>query len=170
MRRELILGVSALIFSFYAWSGELIGNTYIGEKQGYIEIQSPDGKWQIEDREGRGYEIAMLRSKEQINNSRPNILIQGFPIAGDMTFENMLREIRQGHEKQGWELGPIETKRYGGKQVLTFSSRLLGKGVRGEMYLLRGEKSTFFASCTAADGAYTAAKPLCDEVIERVKY
>ena len=165
-----IAAAAVLLLAIPVDAGEIIGNTYIGEKQGYIEIQSPDGKWEIEDREGRGFEIAMLKSREQINNSRPNIHFFGYPIAGDITLENMLRELRASFGKQGYELGPIEPKRFAGKQVHTFSGRLLGKGVQTSMYLFQSAKSVFFVQCAAADAAFDTVKPMCDEVVEKLKY
>ena len=170
MKKRLIIGIFCSALSFSAWPGEIIGNTYIGEKQGYIEIQSPGGKWEIEDREGRGYEIAILRSKEQISNSRPNIHIQGFPMVGDINMENMLREMRSSLEKNGYELGPIEPKRFAGKQVNTYSGRLLGKGVQIVAYMLQGAKTVFYMQCAAAETVIATVKPMCDEVVEKLKY
>jgi hypothetical protein len=167
---KLMLGISALVLSFHSWSGEIIGNTYIGEKQGYIEIHSPEGKWEIEDREGRGHEIALFKFKELLSNSRPAIHFFGFPIAGDITLENMLREMRSNLGKQGMELGPIEPKRFAGKPVQTFPGRLLGKGVQSTMYLFQGAKSVFYVQCSAADVVFDTVKPMCDDIIEKLKY
>ena len=160
------------LFSSGAVSGELIGNTFIGEKSGYIEIQSPGGKWQIEDREGQGRAIANLTSKDSIKGSRPTILFQSVPKMGEMTADEITQITRSVFEKQGFQNGPIEVKRYSGKPVATYHSSMSKDGVKVLMYvfILDGQKSFFLVSATAPEVAYEAAKPLFEEVIEKLKY
>jgi len=171
MNRVWIFAI-ALSFSLPVLPGEIIGNTYIGEKNGYIEIQSPGGKWQIVDREGQGPSIANLTVKDPIKGSRPTLLFQGIPKMGGITLDQIMQMIRTSVEQQGLELGPVEMKRYGGKQIATFNSTLTKQGIKVVMntFICEGPKNFFMATGSAVEGAYEGAKPMFEEVIEKLKY
>jgi len=172
MIKKWITAVVALLVAFPVVGGEIIGNTYIGEKHGYIEINSPDGKWQIQDREGQGTQIAQLALKDQISGSRPTVLFSAIPKGAGITADQVLQWSREAMEKQGMELGQIEPVRFGGKQVYGFQATLTKGTVKVEQrnYLIEGAKSYFLVSCTALSAAFNAAKPLFEEVMEKLKY
>ena len=172
MGKELISGVAALMLALPAWPGEIIGNTYIGEKHGYIEVVSPDGKWQIEDREGRSNQIVELSLKSPINGTRPTILFFGIPKLDGMTIDMVIGMAREAIEKQGMELGPIESRRYAGKPIHAYSGSMTKNNQKAiqVMYVLEGPKTFFFVSASANSAAFDAAKPLFEEVVEKLKY
>jgi len=164
--------VTGMLIASLVSAGEIIGNTYISEKQGYIEIQSPDGKWQIQDREGQGTQLANLTLKDPISGSRPTILFFSIPKAGDVKVDEVVQWARDAMVQNGMELGAIEPVRFGGKQVVVFLGSLTKGNIKvmQRSYMLEGPKSFFMVSATAQAAAFDAAKPLFDEVVEKVKY
>lgn len=172
MNKPWLVALAMLLCPLPCHPGEIIGNTYIGEKHGYIEIQSPDGKWQIQDREGQSNQIAILTLKDAINGTRPTMLFFGIPNPGGVTLPEVAQWGRDAIEKNGFELGTIETRRYGGKPAIIFTATITKGGGRATMLsiTLEGPKSFFQVYASANAVAYDAAKPLFEEVVEKLKF
>ncbi len=156
-----------------ALAGEVIGNTYIGEKHGYIEVLSPEGKWSIKDKEGEGTGVVELRLKDPINGTNPSVLVQAIPHSGGLVPADMVLQImRDSFAQQGMQTGPVETGRIAGKKVYQFWIRLerSGQVVKGDVVMCEGDKSFFMIQFTANSVAYDAARPLFNDVLEKVKY
>ena len=172
MIKKWFAAIVTLLLAFPVLGGEIIGNTFIGEKHGYIEITSPDGKWQIQDREGQGYQVANLTLKDPISGTRPTVLFSAIPRDASVTADQVLQWTREAMEKQGMEVGQIETMRVSGKPVYSFMGSLTKGSVKvlQRSYLLEGAKSFFMVNTTAQAAAFDAAKPLFESVIEKLKY
>ena len=172
MTKQWAALAAGTLLAFAAAAGEIIGNTYISEKQGYIEVQSPDGKWQIQDREGQGTQLASLTLKDPISGSRPTMLFFAIPKAAGVTVDQVVGWSRETMAQNGMELGAIEPLRFGGKPVVVFGGSLTKGNIKvlQRSYMLEGPKSFFMVSATAQAAAFDAAKPLFDEVIEKLKY
>ena len=166
----LLAGLAAV--SVPAPAGEVIGNTYISEKDGVIEITAEG--WDIKDTESAGqFKLAELTVREPINGFTPRILLfrVGNP-GGAIAPENILQQMREGFEKQGMEVGQIEPRRIAGKRVLALPvSMTTGSGKsNGLIYALQGERSLYWMQFFANAVVWDEARQLFDQVMEKVKY
>jgi hypothetical protein len=155
-----------------ARAGEVIGSTYISEKDGVIEITAEG--WNIKDAESPGqFKLAELTPKQAIGGTNPNM--QVFRLAnpgGAISGQFMLQQIREGLVKQGMEAGQIETRRIGGKRVLTLLASMIKDGgkANGLVYMFEGEKSLYWVQFFANAVVWDEARQRFDEVMEKVKY
>lgn len=155
-----------------ALAGEVIGNTYISEKDGVIEI--PAEGWEIKDTEAAGsFQIAQLTAREAIGGTRPNVTFWRLANPGGaVTPESMVQQMSTELIKQGAEVSPMETRRVAGKRVvvLPFSLSKGGGKANGLFYMLQGEKSLYWANFSANVNVWEQARPRFDELMEKVKY
>jgi len=171
-RARFLPAVAAVLLSSAALAGEVIGNTYISEKDGVIEI-SAEG-WDVKDTEGKvAFQIAALSPKQQIQGMTPSV--QFYRLAnpgGAVTPEFMLQQLRDAYVKQGGEAGAIEPRRIAGKQVLTLPVSMSKDGGRanGLFYMMQGEKSLYWAQFFANVKVWDDARKQFDELMEKVKY
>lgn len=160
-------------FSSPVFAGEIIGNTYISEKDGVIEITAEG--WDIKDAEGRGGPDPYLIVTLHIKGTGAATALQFWRLAnpgGAVTPEAMLQELRKVYEKQGMEVGAMEPRRVSGKRVLTMSTSISkGSGrSNGFLYMMQGEKSLYWAQFWANVTIFDDAQKKFDEVIEKVRY
>jgi len=155
-----------------AVAGEVIGNTYISEKDGVIEVVAEG--WNIKDTETAGKaELAELTPKESIDGFRPVISINRFANPGGQIEPDwFLQQIREGLVKEGAEVQPIETRRIAGKRVmvLQYSMTKGGGKANGLIYMMQGDKSLYWTNFNANVVVWERTRPMFDEVMERVKY
>jgi hypothetical protein len=176
MRAGLFAIALLTILSLHAhWSiaGEVIGDTYISEKDGVIELTAKE--WNIEDVETPGSaKIAQLSIKDPINGTHPSILVfrLGPPASASVTPEAFAKMLREQFAKQGAEMDPIETRRIAGKRVLVLQGSLSKDEGKAIMltYLLSGEKSFYWLHLSSNVNAWDKARPKFDELMETVKY
>lgn len=155
-----------------AVGGEVIGNTYISEKDGVIEVVAEG--WNIKDTETAGKaKLAELTPKEPIDGFRPSISISRFANPGGQIEPDwFLGQVRDGLVKQGAEVQPIETRRIAGKRVIALQySMTKGEGkANGVIYMMKGEKSLYWANFAANVKVWERTRPMFDDVMENVKY
>jgi hypothetical protein len=155
-----------------ALAGEIIGNTYISEKDGVIEI--PAEGWEIKDTEAPGgFKIAELTPREAIGGTRPAIVF--FRLSnpgGAVTPEAMVKQFADAYLKQGGEVSPMEVRRIAGKRVLALPMSMSKDGGRanGLLYMLQGEKSLYWGQFFANVNVWAEAREKFDAVMEKVKY
>jgi len=155
-----------------ATAGEVIGNTYISEKDGVIEISAP--AWNIKDTETAGSPmLAELTVKQPLDGMVPKV--QFFRLAnpgGVIQPDFLIGQIRDGLAKQGAEVGQIEPRRVAGKRILTtqFTVSRDGGRAHGLIYMLRGDRALYWAQFYSNVVVWEQARPLFDELMEKVKY
>ena len=163
----LVCALSSPVFA-----GEIIGNTYISEKDGVIEITAEG--WDIKDAEGRTPDPYLIVTLN-IKGTGAMTALQFWRLAnpgGAVTPEAMLQELRKSYEKQGLEVGGMEPRRLSGKRVLMMPTTTSKGGGRasGFLYMLQGEKSLYWAQFWANVTIFDDARKKFDEVMEKVKY
>ena len=172
LSQRLALAVLACASASFVLGGEIIGNTYISEKDGVIEITA--AAWNIKDNEAPGgFKIATLTPKQPLKGTVTSVEI--FRLAnpgGAVTPDTMLQMLRDGFVKQGMEASAIETRRISGKRVLALPLAMSKAGGRsnGLVYMMQGEKSLYWAQFFANVAVWDEARALFDEVMEKVKY
>ena len=160
-------------------AGEIIGNTFIGERFGYIELTSVDGKWEIVDREKDANNdmagpVADFKFKEPISGVKPvtfNAL--GFrKVDQSITVDFLIKTLRDAWSKQGGEMDSVEAGRISGKKVWITEKRITLKGnhAHGRDILLEGEKAVFVISVVVLAAAYPEYKRLLEELAASAKY
>lgn len=149
------------------YAGEIIGQTYISEKDGVIEIQGE--VWKIKDLEGQEHSIAIQTLKG--TRATAQFFRLGNP-GGVVTQKTMLQELRKGFEKQGVEVGAVEPRRVSGKRVLALPMSMAIKGGRANLlvYMMQGEKSLYWATFVANAAIWDDARKKFEALIETVKY
>lgn len=174
---RLFPAVCALVIG-HAWAGEVIGNTYIGERFGYIEMTSVEGKWDITDREKGATNdlagtIAHFKLKEAVSGWKPDVNIMGFKkIEGAITADFVMNMMRKEWTAQGGEVEPIETGRIAGKKVFYNDKRIAAKGIpmMGRDIYLEGEKAIFIVHVIAPAHAFPQVLQLVEELVATAKY
>lgn len=155
-----------------AAAGEIIGNTYISEKDGVIEIPAPG--WNIQDKESAGQAmIAQLTPKASINGFTPMISFYRMPNpGGQIKPDVMVGMMRDNLVKQGAEAGQLEPRRVAGKSIATMQFTMSKDGGRahGLIYILSGEKALYWATFACNVKAWEQGRVAFDEVMEKVKY
>lgn len=167
-----------LLVATHAGAGEVIGNTYIGERFGYIELTSVGGKWDITDKE-RGANndlagmVAHFKLKDPISGWKPDLNILGFrKVEGAVTADFVINMMRKEWEAQGGEVEQIETGRIAGRMVFFNDKRVTVKGVamKGRDIYLEGEKAIFIVSVIVRADVYPQALQLLEEMVSAAKY
>lgn len=161
-----------------AVAGEVIGNTYIGERFGFIEVNAADGKWEIADREKNAVNdlaglVVHFKLKEKVSGWSPDVNIMGFKKAGDaITADYVLNTMRDSWKSQGFTLSPIETGRISGRKIYFFEMQatLHGMEMKGRNVLLEGEKAIFIVAMATSAKSYQNLLPLFEELIASAKY
>lgn len=153
-------------------AGEVIGNTYISEKDGVIEFTAE--AWNIKDTETPGkIKLAELTPKSPIKGYTPSIQVNRLANPGGQIAPDwFLQQIRAGLEKEGAEVAPIETRRIAGKRVLAMQATMTRDGGKANVlfYMLQGEKSLYWTQLAANVNAWDEARQMFDEFMEKVKY
>lgn len=166
--------IAALFLSPPTLAGEIIGNTFLGAKNGTIEIVSPEGKWEIKDMEDKGPNaVADLKLKDPIKGTSPTCSVtSATKIAAMIEPDAMAGIMRKALQDQGMELGPLESRRYGGKPVLVHPVSMTKSGnvAKGLFFLLRGPTDYFAVSCIANSVAYDEAVSAFEDLIGKMKY
>lgn len=170
----LALGLAA----WPAGAGEVIGNTYVGERFGYIELTAADGKWEIADKEKAATNdmagmIAHFKLKDAISGWRPDINVLGFKkIEGAITVDFVMNTMRSQWTAQGGEVDAIETGRIAGKKVFFNDKRLNVKGIamKGRDIYLEGEKAIFVVHMVVRADVYPQTLQLLEELVSAAKY
>lgn len=164
-----LLAVAALP----ALAGEVIGNTYISEKDGVIEVAAED--WEIKDVEQPGAaQIARfdLKSTPQAGFTASALLFRVGSFGGVLKPEAIINQLRGSLESKGAEVSPMEARRFAGKRVLAFSYVMQndqGKA-NGQAYSLEGPKAIYWFMCSSNVRIWEHAQKKCDELIEKTKY
>jgi len=155
-----------------AVGGEVIGNTYISEKDGVIEVMAEG--WNIKDTETADKALLVkFTPKVAIDGFRSPIMIFRFANpGGQIEPDYLLQQIRDGMVKQGAEVRPIQMRRIAGKRVMTLQYSLTTEGgkANGLFYMMQGEKSLYWANFTANVKVWERARPMFDEFMDNVKY
>ena len=155
-----------------AIAGEVIGNTYISEQDGVIEV--PAEGWNIKDTETPGnVKLAEFTPKAAIDGYRPSLTINRLANPGGQIEPDwLLQQIRDGLVTQGAVVQPTETRRIAGKPVLVLQySMTQGVGAaNGLLYMMQGESSLYWASFASNVNAWERSRPMFDEVMEKVRY
>lgn len=173
-----MLFIAAGLAAGNAFAGEVIGNTYIGERFGFIEVNAADGKWGISDREKTAANdiagmVVHFKLKEKVSGWAPDVHITGFKKVGDVvTADYVLNMMRESWKSQGFTLNPIETGRISGRKVYLFEMQatLQGMEMKGRNVLLEGEKALFLAAMVTSAQSYQNLLPLFEELIATAKY
>jgi hypothetical protein len=167
-----------MLAAAHAGAGEVIGNTYVGERFGYIEMTSVDGKWDITDREKEAKNdfagmIAKFKLKEAVSGWKPDVNIMGFKkIEGAVTVDFVMNTMRTEWTGQGGEVDQIETGRIAGKKIFFYDKRLTPQGIpmKGRDIYLEGEKGIFIVAVIAKTPAYPQVLQLLEELVATAKY
>ncbi len=171
---HLALGLAAVP----AGAGEVIGNTYVGERFGYIELTAADGKWDISDKEKSATNdmagmIAHFKLKDAISGWKADVNILGFKKIEDaITVNFVIGTMRKEWIAQGGEVEPIETGRIAGKKVHHYEKRLNVKGIamKGRDIYLEGEKAVFVVHMIVRADAYPPTLQLLEDLVATAKY
>lgn len=173
-RGTFVIAALLSIVALPSIAGEIIGNTYISDKHGPLEVTSPEGKWSIRDEEPAGQsKLVHLELKDPLNGFKPTFSVFSIPNPGGaVPLDSILQMIRGSFEQQGVEVGVLEVRRFAGKKVPFFNASLTRSNVtlKTDVYVFEGQKATFFAQCAVNAISHAAARPLCDQVAETVKY
>lgn len=161
-----------------AVAGEVIGNTYIGERFGFIEINAVDGKWEIADKEKTAVNdiagmVVNFKLKQKVSGGAPDVNITGFKKVGDfVTADYVLNMMRESWKSQGFTLNPIETGRISGRKIYFFEMQatLQGLEMKGRNVLLEGEKALFLVAMVTSAQSYQNLVPLFEELVASAKY
>ena len=170
-----------LALALAAWqagAGEVIGNTYVGERFGYIELTSVDGKWDITDREKSATNdfagmVAHFKLKEAISGWKPDLNVMGFKkIEGAVTADFVINMMRKEWAAQGGEVGPNETGRIAGRKVVFNDQTITAQGLamKGRSVYLEGEKGIFIVSVIVRADVYPQTLQLLEELVSAAKY
>jgi len=174
MMRKLLVVVGCVFVAGSSLAGEVAGNTFVGKRNGSIEVVSPGGKWELRDMEAEGpTAIVSLKLKEAIQGSHPGCAVTSMPgMVASVEMSELADLLRKNMVDAGMGLGLLETRRLGGKNVQAFSTLMVknAASAKGETFLLRGEKDYFVVNCSASSAAYEAARPLFAEVVGSMKY
>ena len=179
--RTTIRSCLILALALAAWragAGEGIGNTYVGERFGYIELTSVDGKWDIVDKEKSATNdfagmIAHFKLKEAISGWKPDVNVMGFKkVEGAVTADFVINMMRKEWTAQGGEVEQIETGRIAGRKVFFNDKRISVKGVamKGRDIYLEGEKGIFIVSVIVRADVYPQTLQLLEELVSAAKY
>jgi hypothetical protein len=124
---RVVPAAAAILAAATAFAGEVIGNTYISEKDGTFEITAEG--WNIKDAETPGQvKIVELTTKQPINGITPSLQFYRLAhMGGAITPEFMLQQLREGLAKQGMEVGAIESRRFAGEP----GAARIGEGFAG---------------------------------------
>lgn len=167
-----------MLAAAHAGAGEVIGNTYVGERFGYIELTSVDGKWEIIDKEKSATNdfagmIAHFKLKEAVSGWKADVNIMGFKkVEGAITVDFVISMMRKEWAAQGGEVEQIETGRIAGKKVFFNDKRISVKGIamKGRDIYLEGEKGIFIVSVVVRTDAYPQTLQLLEELVSAAKY
>lgn len=160
-----------------AFAGEIIGSNYISETDGVIEIAAEG--WTIMDTEKAPIfpnQFARFSVQRPLGGSELRPHADFFRLAnpgGAVQAEAFLREIGEGMAKvPGMSVSPIEARQFAGRQVLALPASMTVKGgsSRGVIYLMKGEKSLYWAQLFAPAAMWEEARAAFDRLMENVKY
>ncbi len=169
-----------------ARAGEVIGNTYIGERFGHVELTSIGGKWNIIDKEKDAQTdvagvVAEFRLKEPVGSvsTVTAFEVMGFRKSEGRTVDFVINWRRDAFAKLGAETEPT-TGRIAGKKIWLIEKRhtnrmsLGGKDIvlemKGSDIILEGEKAIFLLGFFAHAPAYPEARQLLEELAATAKY
>lgn len=173
VKKFLVVSACALASSV-CLGGEIVGNTFVGKRNGAIEVVSPGGKWELRDTEADGpTSVVSLKFKDAVNGSHPGCAVTSMPgMAASVEMNELVDLLRRNMIDAGMGLGPVESRKIGGKSVLVFATLLVqgAASAKGETFLLRGAKDYFIVNCSAGSSAYDMARPLFGEVVGGMKY
>ena len=172
-KMRYVILVILLELAIPVFAGEVIGNTYISEKDGTIEITTSE--WDIKDTEVAGRaQIARLELKAAPESGfTGTVLVYRLSnFGGAVKVDTILSQLRAGVEKNGAKVGMLEPKRFAGKPVQVFGYYMEKDGGRadGQMYLVEGPKALYWLNCTANIKIWEHVRQKCDELMAQVKY
>ena len=179
--RTTIRFLFLLALGLAAWpasAGEVIGNTYVGERFGYIELTSVGGKWEITDKEKSaktdlGGAIAHFKLKDAVSGWNPEVHVIGFKkVGGVVTVDFVVGLMRKEWIAQGGEVEALETGRIAGKKVVQYDKRLTFQGtpMKGRDICLESEKGIFVVAVIVREDAYPQTLQLLEELVSAAKY
>lgn len=158
-----------------ASAGEIVGNNYISEKDGVIEVVAEG--WTIQDTESKPphpNQIAKFTLKRALAGVTPSAdLFRLANPGGTVLPDAMLAEIGKGLAAlPGFTVKPVEERQMGGRRVHMLPINMVSGNVRvtGLIYMLKGEKALYWAQFFARNDIWDQAQPLFDKLVESTKY
>lgn len=179
MCRHFGLLLALLLLAGQAGAGEVIGNTYIGERFGYIELVSVGGKWEVVDREKDAQNdmagpVADFRLKEPVAGVKPIVFnVWGFRKAdASITVDFIIQTLRNAWGQQGGEVESVEAGRLSGRKAWFLEKRVTFQGrlAHGRDIVVEGDKAIFVISTVALAPAYPQVRQLLEELAATAKY
>jgi hypothetical protein len=157
-------------------AGEVVGSTFISEKDGVIEVNA-DG-WNITDAEKAGgfplNQIARFTVKAPIAGATPYVDLFRLANPGSqIQAEQMLKQIGDGLTAiPNAKISPIETRQIGGRRVLVLPALIAQQGVRvqGRTYMMQGDKSLYWAQVYASEQVWGQLETSVARLIESTRY
>ena len=166
--------LAAVLLPTLAAAGEIVADTFTGKLNGAIQIPLSSGRWLATDTEGSApTAVAALRLAKAINGTHPTCDVTSAPgMAATASHEEIAENIARGLRESGMDLGPMETRRIGGRPVIRFNTVLNRQGgaAKGDAYILRGDKDYFFVICAANNLAYEAARGAFEDLVAGIRY
>ncbi len=177
LRRGALLG-AWLLAAGQAGAGEVIGNTYIGERFGYFEMTSVEGKWEMTDKEKSAPNdmagmVVHFKLKEAVSGWKADVNVTGFKkVDQSISIGFVMEAMRKAWTDQGLETLQAESGRIAGRKVFLSEARGTVKGIafKGRNIFLEGEKAIFMVAVLAPDYAYPQVIQLLDELVATAKY
>lgn len=163
------LGLPAVV------AGEIVGNAYISEKDGVIEVVAEG--WTIEDTEKKPpspNHIAKFTMKSALKGITPHAdLFRLANPGGAILPDAMLAEIGKGLAAiPGFSVKSIEERQMGGRRVHMLPVAMVSGNVRvnGLVYMMKGDKALYWAQFFAGAIIWDEAEPLFNKLVESTKY
>jgi len=160
-------------------AGEIVGSTFVSEKDGVIEVNA-DG-WNITDAEKAGgfalNQIARFTVKAPIAKATPSVDLFRLANPGSqIQAEQMLMEIGKGLTyipNVKVNVSSVETRQIGGRRVLVLPVLMAypnGVRVQGRTYMMQGDKSLYWAQVYASEPVWEQIEASVAKLIENTKY
>ena len=163
-----------MLLSQSLFAGEVIGNTYISEKHGYVELSAPDGQWEIVDTEsqGSGAKLAEFNYKTKVNGADVKATLWGSMNPGNvLDADFFLKTVRSAFEEQGATVEPVETKRFAGKKIYFLMATLEQGSNKAHtvVYAFAGNNGFFWLQHVARPDVLENSRPLVEAILEGLK-
>lgn len=155
-----------------------MGETFIGERFGRIEVLAPATQWLMLDREYSGDNefggpVLDLKAMVPIAGSFPNLHVSAFKRAdASVTPEFILQTSRDAVRQKGGDLGAVQTRAVDAKKVWFFEAQVRQQDKPARLYyvLLQGSSAFFALQTVVPDSAFSETKRQIDELLLKVKY
>lgn len=174
---RVALGLLLGSLSIAVCAGEIVGSSFISEKDGVIEVAAEG--WTIMDTEAAPpfpYVIARFTLRPPLKGMSPYADLFRLPNpGGQVTPEAMLQELRDSLGKQpNMTPAAIEARQFAGRRVLalpvTVKVPTANATVNGMIYMMQGERSLYWAQFFANATIWNDARAAFDRLMENVKY